>query len=47
MERWSIAPYFIVDDVVAAAHFYRDQLGFHYERFFGDPPSAWSAVRES
>jgi catechol 2,3-dioxygenase-like lactoylglutathione lyase family enzyme len=35
---WSIAPYFIVDDVVATADFYRDKLGFHYERFWGDPP---------
>jgi catechol 2,3-dioxygenase-like lactoylglutathione lyase family enzyme len=37
--RWSIAPYFIVDDVVATADFYRDKLGFHYDRFWGEPPS--------
>ena len=37
--RWSIAPYFIVDDVVATANFYRDKLGFHYDRFWGDPPA--------
>jgi len=36
--RWSIAPCFIVHDVVATADFYRDRLGFHYERFWGDPP---------
>jgi catechol 2,3-dioxygenase-like lactoylglutathione lyase family enzyme len=36
--RWSIAPYFIVDDVVATANYYRDTLGFKYERFWGDPP---------
>ncbi len=36
--RWSIAPYFIVADVVAAADFYRDRLGFRYERFWGEPP---------
>jgi predicted enzyme related to lactoylglutathione lyase len=36
--RWSIAPYFIVDDVVTTANYYRDKLGFHYERFWGDPP---------
>jgi predicted enzyme related to lactoylglutathione lyase len=36
---WNIAPYFIADDVVSTANFYRDKLGFHYERFFGDPPS--------
>ena len=36
--RWSIAPYFIVDDVVATANYYRDKLGFRYERFWGNPP---------
>jgi predicted enzyme related to lactoylglutathione lyase len=36
--RWSIAPYFIVDDVVTTANFYRDKLGFRYERLWGDPP---------
>ena len=35
---WRVAPYFIVDDVVVTANFYRDKLGFHYERFWGDPP---------
>ena len=38
-EQWGIAPYFVVDDVVTAANFYRDKLGFHYERFWGDPPA--------
>ena len=37
--RWSIAPYFIVDNVVATANFYRDKMGFHYERFWGEPPA--------
>lgn len=37
--RWTIAPYFLVDDVVATAEYYRDKLGFDYERFWGDPPS--------
>lgn len=36
---WSIAPYFIVPDVVAAANYYRDTLGFDYERLWGDPPA--------
>lgn len=36
--RWSIAPYFIVDDVVTTANYYRDKLGFSYERFWGEPP---------
>lgn len=37
--RWSIAPYFPVHDVVATANYYRDKLGFRYERFWGEPPS--------
>ena len=37
--RWSIAPYFIVDDVVATANFYRDVLGFSYDQIWNDPPS--------
>jgi predicted enzyme related to lactoylglutathione lyase len=36
--RWCIAPYFIVDDVVATANYYRDKLGFQYDRFWGEPP---------
>jgi predicted enzyme related to lactoylglutathione lyase len=35
--RWTIAPYFIVDDVVTTANYYRDKLGFKYERFWGEP----------
>jgi len=37
--RWGVAPYFIVDDVVATANYYRDKLGFDYERLWNDPPS--------
>lgn len=36
--KWSIAPYFIVDDVVTTANYYRDKLGFNYNRFWGEPP---------
>jgi predicted enzyme related to lactoylglutathione lyase len=36
--RWNAAPYFLVDDVVATANFYRDQLGFCYTTFWGVPP---------
>jgi len=43
--RWSIAPYFIVDDVVATANYYRDKLGFHYERFWNEPPSFCMVIR--
>src|SRR3954469_22278838 len=42
---WSVAPYFIVDDVVVTANFYRDKLGFHYERFWGDPPEFCMVMR--
>lgn len=34
-----IAPYFLVRDVVKAAEYYRDALGFTVRRYFGDPPS--------
>ena len=37
-QRWRVAPYFIVDDVIATVNFYRDRLGFSYERFWGEPP---------
>lgn len=43
--RWSIAPYFIVDDVVTTANYYRDKLGFRYERFWGDPPGFCMVMR--
>jgi uncharacterized glyoxalase superfamily protein PhnB len=34
-----IAPYFLVRDVVKAAEYYRDALGFSYPQFWGVPPS--------
>lgn len=37
--RWSVAPYFIVDDVIATGDYYRDKLGFEYDRFWGEPAS--------
>ena len=33
------APILLVADVVAAANYYRDKLGFTYERFWGNPPN--------
>jgi predicted enzyme related to lactoylglutathione lyase len=36
---WAIAPYFVVDDVVVTANYYRDMLGFRYDRFWNDPPT--------
>jgi hypothetical protein len=38
-QPWSIAPYFIVDDVIASANYYRDKLGFSYDRIWGEPPA--------
>ena len=35
----AIAPYFFVADVTKAAAYYRDVLGFKYERLWGEPPS--------
>lgn len=43
--HWSIAPLFLVDDVVATANYYRDRLGFRYERFWGDPPAFCMVTR--
>lgn len=37
--RWGIAPYFLVPDVVVAANYYRDQLGFQFDRLWNEPPS--------
>ena len=37
--RWSIAPYFVVEDVVSSANYYRDKLGFGYDRLWGEPPA--------
>ena len=37
--RWGIAPYFIVEDVTRSADYYRDKLGFRYDRLWGDPPA--------
>jgi uncharacterized glyoxalase superfamily protein PhnB len=36
---WHIAPYFLVEDVVRTAEFYREKLGFDYDRFWGEPPA--------
>ncbi len=46
--RWSVAPFFVVGDVVATANFDRDKLGFHYDRFGAiRPGSPWFAAPES
>lgn len=35
--RWAVAPYFVIANVVVAAAFYRERLGFGYERLWGNP----------
>ena len=40
------APVLLVADVVKAANYYRDQLGFTYERFWGDPPDFCMVERD-
>ena len=35
---FGIAPYFIVDDIFQSAEFYRDKLGFEFNRIWGEPP---------
>lgn len=32
------APYLLVRDVVASANYFRDALGFRYDRTWGEPP---------
>jgi predicted lactoylglutathione lyase len=32
------APVLLVSDVVASANYFRDAVGFQYDRFYGDPP---------
>jgi len=41
-----IAPQFVVPDVVQAAEYYRDHLGFNIADYFGDPPVFAIVVRD-
>lgn len=34
----TVAPVLLVRDVVASAKYFRDRLGFTYDRLWGDPP---------
>ena len=40
------APVLLVADVVKAANYYRDQLGFVYDRFWGEPPNFCMVKRD-
>lgn len=33
------SPVLLVSDVVFSANWYKDKLGFHFEKLYGDPPS--------
>ena len=33
-----VAPQLFVNDVIESAEYYRDVLGFSFDRFFGEPP---------
>lgn len=33
-----ICPVFLVDDIVKSAEYYRDVLGFKFDRYWGEPP---------
>jgi predicted enzyme related to lactoylglutathione lyase len=46
MTTWTVSPLFIVDNVVDTANYYREKLGYQYERFWGDPP-AFCMVKRS
>jgi len=35
----SSASVLLVRDLVGAAHYYRDRLGFRFDRFWGEPPN--------
>lgn len=35
----AVAPVLLVRDVVASADYFRDKLGFSYDRLWGDPPN--------
>jgi len=41
------APILLVKDVVASADYYRDKVGFSYERFWGEPPCFCILWRDS
>ena len=38
---------FLVDDVVQSAEYYRDVLGFHFHRYWGEPPCFVMVGRDS
>jgi predicted enzyme related to lactoylglutathione lyase len=43
----AISPCFLVEDVVKTAEYYRDILGFHFDRYWGEPPCFVILLRDS
>ena len=43
----SISPCFLVEDVVKTAEYYRDVLGFQFDRYWGEPPCFVILLRDS
>ena len=35
----AVAPILLVRDVVASANYFRDRVGFHYDKLWGEPPT--------
>jgi catechol 2,3-dioxygenase-like lactoylglutathione lyase family enzyme len=42
----TVAPVLLVRDIVASANYYRDKLGFSYDRFWGEPPNFCMVQRD-
>jgi len=42
----AVAPVLLVRDVVAAADYYRDKLGFTHDRLWGEPPNFCMVERD-
>jgi catechol 2,3-dioxygenase-like lactoylglutathione lyase family enzyme len=40
-------PIFLVKDVVKAAEYYRDVLGFRFDRYWGEPPCFCTVWRDA
>lgn len=43
----SVSPYLFVSDVERSAAYYRDVLGFSFERFWGEPPCFVMVCRDA
>ncbi len=43
---YSVSPVLLVRDVTAAAHYWRDALGYRVGQFYGDPPAFVIVARD-